>query len=75
MSKLLEEAIAKARALPESEQDAAADALLSVVYKDSPRYRLTPEQAEEVRHTMREVREGKIATDEQVAALWKKCGQ
>ncbi len=76
MTKLLDEAIALARALPESEQDLAADAVLSVVHKDAPRYRLTPEQIEEVKRIQRDIRDGRIAvaTDEEMAALWKTCG-
>jgi hypothetical protein len=76
MTKLLEEAIAKALELPESEQDMAAEAVLSVVYKDAPSYRLTPEQIEEVKRIQRDIRDGRMAfaTDEEMAALWKKCG-
>ncbi|MCC6949068.1 MAG: hypothetical protein IT539_14990 [Bradyrhizobiaceae bacterium] len=74
MTKLLEQAIAEVRKLPEADQDMAAEMLLSLARKDEPRYRLTPEQIEEVKLTLREVREGKIATDEQVVGLWRKCG-
>jgi hypothetical protein len=74
MTKLLEAAIAKIRELPESDQDAVAEAMFSTVYGGAPRYHLTPEQVEEVKLTIQEVREGKIATDEEMAALWKKCG-
>jgi hypothetical protein len=74
MTKLLEQAIAKARELPEAEQNAAADALLSVVYRDAASYRLTAEQVETVERTMREVRDGKISSDAEMAALWKKFG-
>jgi hypothetical protein len=74
MIKLLEEAIAKVRSLSEADQDMAAEAVLAVVYKDAPEYHLTPEQVEEVKRTQQDVRDGKIATDEDMAALWKKCG-
>lgn len=48
MSKLLEQAIAEARKLPEAEQELAAEALYSAISTD-PVYRLTPAQADEMR--------------------------
>jgi hypothetical protein len=76
MTKLLDEAIAKARELSDSDQDIAAEALLSVVYKDAAAPVLTPQQIEEVRRIQQDIRDGKakFATDEEMAALWKKCG-
>ena len=76
MGKLLDDAVAQAKQLSESEQDIAAEALLSVVHRDAPRYRLSPEQIEDVKRIQREIRAGRMAfaTDEQLAALWKKCG-
>lgn len=76
MNKLFEEAIAKARKLPEAEQDVAAEALLSIVHKDEPKRTLTPEQVEDVKRIQRDIRAGRMpfATDEQLSALWKKCG-
>ena len=76
MTKLLDDAIAKARELPDSEQDVVAEAVLSVVYKDAPRHRLTPDQVEQVKRIQRDIRGGRMsfATDGELAALWKKCG-
>lgn len=76
MSKFFEDAIAEARALPEAEQDMAAEALLSVIHKNAVARRLTPEQVEDVKRIQRDIRDGRMAfaTDEQLAALWKKCG-
>ena len=76
MSKLLEEAIAQARALPETEQDAAAEALFAAIHRNAPARRLTLEQVEEVRRIQRAIRDGTAtcATDAEMAALWKKCG-
>lgn len=75
MSKLLEDAVAEARKLPEAEQDLAAEALYSAISTSSI-HRLTPAQAEEVRRIQAAVRAGtaRFATDEEMAALWKKCG-
>jgi hypothetical protein len=68
MSKLLDEAVAQTKKLPEAEQDVAAEALLSAVHKDAPRYRLSPEQVEDVKRIQREIRAGTMpfATDERL---------
>ncbi|MEH2613118.1 hypothetical protein [Bradyrhizobium sp. AZCC 1693] len=43
---------------------------------DASRDRLTDAQAQEVARIQRDIREGRaaLATDEQMAALWKSCG-
>ena len=44
--------------------------------QDASLYHLSNEQAEEVRRRRQDFREGqeRYATDEEMAALWKKCG-
>jgi DNA-binding PadR family transcriptional regulator len=44
--------------------------------QDASGYRLTDAQAEEVARIRRDIHEGRdaLATDEQMAALWKSCG-
>lgn len=74
MTRLLEQAIVEIRKLPEADQDMAAEMLLSLVRRDAPRYRLTPEQIEEVELAMTEADRDEFATEEEMAALWKKCG-
>lgn len=76
MTKLLEQAIAKARALSEDEQDAIADAVFAHLSGDDRRYGLTPEQVADVTRIREDLRSGRtrLATDEETAALWKKCG-
>jgi hypothetical protein len=76
MTKLLEQAIAKARELSESEQDAIADALFAHLSSQDSRTRLTPEQIADVSRIRDDLRSGRtrLATDEETAALWKKCG-
>jgi hypothetical protein len=76
MTKLLEQAIAKARELSESDQDAIADALFAHLAGDAGRIRLTPEQIADVNRIREDLRSGRtrLATDEETAALWKKCG-
>jgi hypothetical protein len=75
MTKLLEQAIAQARALSEAEQDALADALFAHV-AGSSHPRLNAEQAADVARIRDDLRSGRtrLATDEEVSAVWKKCG-
>jgi hypothetical protein len=76
MTKLLEQAIAKARELSESEQDAIADTLFAHLSGGNQTYRLSPEQIADVNRIRDDLRSGRtrLATDEEVAAVWKKCG-
>jgi hypothetical protein len=76
MTKLLEQAIAEARALSDSEQDSIAEALFAHLAGDGGRTRLTPEQIADVNRSREDLRNGRtrLATDEETAALWKKCG-
>jgi hypothetical protein len=76
MTKLLEQAIAKAREQSADEQDAIADALFAHLAGDDRLYRLTPEQVADVNRIRDDLRSGRtrLATDEETAALWKKCG-
>jgi hypothetical protein len=76
MTKLLEQAIAKARELSESEQDAIADTLFAHIAGRANHIQLTPEQVADVNRIRDDLRAGRtrLATDDEVAALWKKCG-
>jgi hypothetical protein len=68
--------VEQVRELPEEDQDAAAEALFAHIANRDRRHRLTLEQAEEVRRIRARLRSGetRLATDEEVSALWKKCG-
>jgi putative addiction module component (TIGR02574 family) len=76
MTKLLDQAIEQARELPAEEQDALAEALFAHIANDDQPYRLTAGQVEEVRRRQMDLRDGKtqLATDEEVEAVWKRCG-
>ena len=76
MTKLLEEAVEQARELPAEDQDAAADALFVHIANKDRRHGLSIEQVEEVKRIRARLQSGetRLATDEEVAALWKKCG-
>jgi len=72
MTKLLEEAIATLRNLPESDQDMAAKFLLGFANPEARRFRLSEEQAAEVEVAKREVREGKVASDAEMDEVWRR---
>ena len=75
MTKLLEEAIATLRNLPESDQDMAAKFLLGFANPEARRYRLSEEQAAEVELAQREVREGKVASNAEMSEVWRRFEQ
>ncbi|HEX3974604.1 MAG TPA: hypothetical protein VHX19_24935 [Stellaceae bacterium] len=75
MTKLFEEAIAVIRNLPEGEQDLAARFLLGFANPDAPTYRLTADQLAEVEAAIREVDEGKLATDAEMEEVWQRFGR
>lgn len=74
MTKLLDEAIATVQALPDGDQDLAAKFLLAFANPDAHRYQLSDVQAAEVELAKREVREGEIASDADMADVWQKFG-
>ena len=74
MSKM-ERAIAKLRALPPERQEELAEYVAEIAEEGTPyRSQLTDEQLAEVQLGIKEADEGKFATEEEMAALWKKFG-
>ena len=75
-AKDIEELIERVRYWPTGRREDAAEVLLEMERQDASRYRLTGAQAQEIIRLQRDVREGRavLATDEQMAALWKSCG-
>jgi hypothetical protein len=71
MTKLLEQAIQTVRNLPASQQDVAAKFLLAFANPEAHRYQLNDEQLAEVELAKREVQDGKIATEAEMAEVWK----
>jgi hypothetical protein len=61
---------------PPERQENAARVLADMEEQDASAYALSEEQVEEVRRRRQGFREGteRYATDEEIAALWKKCG-
>ncbi len=75
-TKDLEELIERVRHWPKERQEDAAEVLLEMERQDTSGYHLTGAQAQEVVRIQQSIREGRgtLATDEQMAALWKSCG-
>ena len=75
-AKDLEALIERVRHWPRERQEDAAEVLLEMERQDTSGYRLTGAQAREVVRIQQSIREGRgmLATDEQMAALWKSCG-
>jgi len=61
---------------PPERQDDAARMLIDIEKQDRSPHHLTKEQVEEVRRRQQDFKEGRerYATDEEMAALWTKCG-
>ena len=74
MTKLLEEAVARVLALNDVEQDRVAAMLLDFADRDASEYQLTPEQVTEVEMARQEAQQGLFASDEEMAALWRRFG-
>jgi hypothetical protein len=74
MTRLLESGIDAIRDLPADQQNLAGELLLALAEQSKRPPRLTPEQADDVRLAIAEADRGDFATDEEMGALWKKCG-
>jgi predicted transcriptional regulator len=70
MTKLMDKAISKLRALPQERQDELAEVILDLA--EEAHYTLTSAQIEEVTAAMNEADRGEFATESELAALWKK---
>jgi hypothetical protein len=74
MTKLLEQAIAKVRELPETDQDDAAEFLLSVVSKRAEPVRLDDDTRAACREGSEQARRGEFVSDEEMTAFFKRHG-
>lgn len=74
MTKLLDEAIAKLKALPEEDQADAAAMLDMFVEQRSHHYTLTGEQIAEVERIMQDIRDGRMefVSEAEMDEIWKK---
>jgi hypothetical protein len=73
MTKLLDQAVAKVRELPEEEQERAARSLM--VFAELAKqgaYALTPEERAAIEESKAQMRRGDFATDEEVEAAYRR---
>ena len=73
MMKVVEEAIDALKELPEDRQKAVARAILDYASDDGV-YHLTDDERREVRAGLAEVRGGDVASDDEVADVYKRIG-
>jgi hypothetical protein len=71
MTKLLDEAIRKVRALPEVDQNDAAAFLLMLAARRERPLRLDADTRAAIEEAEAQARRGEFASDEQIAALFK----
>lgn len=74
MTKVLEEAIEKVRQLPEDRQAYVAEVLEQIAAAGSDPFVVPEEHRAAVLEGLEQVKRGEFASDEEMAALWKKCG-
>jgi len=74
MTKLLEQAIARARELPDADQDEAAEVLLSLVSKFREPVRLDEETRAAIREGSEQANRGEFVSDADMAEFFKRHG-
>lgn len=74
MTKMMKEAIEALRELPEERQETVARAILDYASHDEGVYHLTTEERREVRAGLAEIERGEVASDAEVAAVYKQIG-
>jgi hypothetical protein len=70
MTKMLEEAIKRVRALPEPDQDQAAEILMLLASKKDEPVRLDDATRAAIREGREQARRGQFASDEEMAAFF-----
>ena len=74
MTKLLEEAVEKLSQLPKGRQDELARMLIDVAASDLHPYRASDEERAAIDEALAQADRGEFASDEEVAAMWKRWG-
>ncbi|MCJ2081676.1 hypothetical protein [Methylobacterium sp. J-090] len=76
MTELLDQAVARVRALPPETQDAFARVLLRLAgdEDDQAVYQLTPAEAASLAKSLEQAERSEFASDEEVRAVWAKHG-
>lgn len=76
LTKRLDQAIQAASTLPADQQDRLAEELLDMIQDLSrPPYKFTQEERAELDAALAEAARGDFASDEDVAAMWRRHGQ
>jgi predicted transcriptional regulator len=75
MTKLLEQAIAKVRELPDEEQDTLALALMAMANDDAWNVPLDEHARAAIQEGLAQARRGEFVPDEEIEALWKRYGE
>ncbi|THD42737.1 MAG: hypothetical protein E7774_14635 [Bradyrhizobium sp.] len=71
MTKLLEEAVAKARDLSEEDQDALAVAMLSMTETEAPVMKMDDQTRAAIREGLEQARRGEFVPEEEIEDFWK----
>ena len=74
MIKVLKEAIEKVKRLPEDRQAYAAEVLEQIAAQEDGVFEIPDEHIAAVMEGLEQAKRGEFASDEEMAALWKKCG-
>ncbi|MDH6259899.1 putative transcriptional regulator [Bradyrhizobium sp. BR13661] len=74
MTKILEDVIEKVRRLPEDRQAYVAEVLEQIVANDGDLFVVPDEHRAAVLEGLEQAERSEFATDQEMAALWKKCG-
>ncbi|MDN3274051.1 hypothetical protein QWJ07_07350 [Frankia sp. RB7] len=74
MTKVLEDVIEKVRRLSEDRQAYVAEVLEQIVANDGDLFVVPEEHRAAVLEGLEQAERGEFATDQEMAALWKKCG-
>jgi hypothetical protein len=74
MSQVLEDAIEKVRRLPADRQAYVAEVLEQIAAAGSDVFLVPEEHREAVLEGLDQAKRGEFVSDEEMAALWKKCG-
>jgi predicted transcriptional regulator len=74
MTKLFDKAIEKARALPDADQDAIALMVLDALESGGECVSLDAQAHAAIDEGLEQARRGEFASDEEIAALWRRHG-
>ncbi len=72
MTRLLDEAVAKARRLPDAAQDEIAQVLMQLAGDEAAPIQMTPEEERDLAEALAEAERGEFASDEDMRAFWSK---